>query len=494
MGGGLNLKREKIPFSQQIDYVRDEFEKEGLNGTFLKLPNDPDQLRWQFFYVPSNRKKIRLSVQGHSTAELRSKRKKKEQEAEEKAKRETAHAIVGEKALLKDAIQAWFDNEITGRRLKMGEIRESTCDRYEDTIKRIKQSSLSEKSVYSITVDDIENYLCYLHYEIINDSGERGLSHSSVKKVFGQLRTFFNSWYKQTEEFNKNPMLYVKCPKAKAEGNKRSDIERVKEVLSESELQTLEEICKRDEKTRNGKSYRYDWLLMFLAYTGLRNGEIRALQWKHIKIGDCGENYVIVEQSVRDNVKNRCNKGKDRRKREREITSPKTVNSYRKVHLCKKAVLAITEFKKKCSYTAPDDFVTATTRGDMQVANNTLRDAAISMYKRIGISAERIKSKKMNVHTLRHTAASYFLGKAETEHDKDLIRAMLGHSNIKITEEIYNHTNINDFSFIEKVNLHQREKPKTNNLEGKKTTTQRGMSEQTLKDLNQFLENMRKRK
>lgn len=161
-------------------------------------------------------------------------------------------------------------------------------------------------------------------------------------------------------------------------------------------------------------------LLLTAALTGLRASELRGLRWVDL---DLESGVLSVNQ---------------RADRYNEIGSPKTETSIRKVPLEQDLLIpALKIWKIQCP---PGDYVFPTANGTILHHKNMLRSLAPVM-----IAAGLVKDDgrpKYALHAFRHFFASWCLN-AKMHGGRELpmllVKKWMGHSSIKVTNDIYGH-------------------------------------------------------
>lgn len=156
-------------------------------------------------------------------------------------------------------------------------------------------------------------------------------------------------------------------------------------------------------------------LFTCIALTGVRLGELLALQWKHI---DLQSKRLRIEQSLWNG----------------QIVSPKTPWSVRPIPLGD-FLAQLLEYHRQISlFTSPDDFVFCR-KDEASLNPDVLRkDVLYPTLDRLNIPRPKGAS---GFHAFRHSAAS--LINAETGNLK-LTQKFLGHSDVNTTANIYTHT------------------------------------------------------
>lgn len=158
--------------------------------------------------------------------------------------------------------------------------------------------------------------------------------------------------------------------------------------------------------------------ILISLHTGLRIGEVCALQWKDI---DFNNRLIYVHHTL---SRVRCKSGE--RKTVYILDEPKTKNSKRSVPI-NSFLLPILEVAKTHS-TSP--FVVS--ENESFINPRTYEYRYHKAIKNCGI-------KRINYHALRHTFATRCI---ESGCDYKTLSEMLGHSSVKITMDIYVHSSI----------------------------------------------------
>ena len=155
-------------------------------------------------------------------------------------------------------------------------------------------------------------------------------------------------------------------------------------------------------------------------HTGIRIGELCALQWKDVEI-DFNVGIVHINKTLQ-RIQIPHTEG-DVNKTKVIITPPKSKNSIRDIHI-PSFLTAIFRKMKKCS----NDFVLT---GNAQFMEpRTLHNHFKRFLKQSAVG-------NYNFHSLRHTFATNYI---EAGYDYKSLSEILGHSNVKITLERYVHS------------------------------------------------------
>ena len=164
--------------------------------------------------------------------------------------------------------------------------------------------------------------------------------------------------------------------------------------------------------------------LLITIYSGMRIGEVCALQWKDI---DLEEKVIRVNKSIQRIYTEEDTTGK--MKTELLISTPKTKSSQREIPIVQPLFKMMKDFAKICR---PDYFVCSGTTTPIEP--RTYR----SYYKK---KIEEIGLPHLKFHGLRHTFATQLIA---SKADVKTVSAILGHSDITTTLNTYVHPSRDD--------------------------------------------------
>ena len=310
-----------------------------------------------------------------------------------------------EKDILSNYLSTWLT---TVKRLQL---KDKSYDRLEDTITKNVVPAIGQIQVSALKSDDIQ--------KMISDMQQQKLSYSTIKKAYDAVNSAFKWGQAQKPPKVKyNPCIGVELPsrkKFKAPQIKFYTQEEAK-LISETALKTYP----------NG----YPWYplggaVVLLLNTGLRIGELAALEWERdIDL----EGKMLYVHSTIEIVKDRSENPKHKYK-VIEQDSAKTDESFnRPIPLNNAAVNALETLKKQ---TGMFKYVFATREGNRK----SLRDLdkiVRRVLKRAGMPEEKI----YGAHAFRHTFATIMLKNGV---DVKVVAELLGHSDISVTYNTYVH-------------------------------------------------------
>ena len=248
--------------------------------------------------------------------------------------------------------------------------------------------------------------------KMVNDLSDSGLSYSTVKKAYEAVSACIR-YYRIKTSTSFNPCEGITLPEQKRKES--SDIR----FFTEEERKLIV-----NEATRtfsNGvPAYRLGWAFVLLLYSGLRVGELCALTWKDV---DFDEKTIKVYKNAVEYTE----KDKDGNARSVFETqnSTKTRSGMRTLPMTQKAFMALSELQK---VTGENEYIITSSNGQ-RIRPSRLGRTFASVLSAIDIE-------RVGLHTLRHTFATMLFNNGC---EVKVVSDLLGHSNTKITENIYIH-------------------------------------------------------
>lgn len=262
-------------------------------------------------------------------------------------------------------------------------IKHSTYIKYENIIKTHCEDSIGRIFIRLVNTKNIQQFTDYLL--------DKSISRNTVNNILIVLGMGF--------EYAKEEYEIV-CPKVHLLKSKHDEMD----VLSESEQQDLMNHLLKNTDI-------YDFAILLALYTGLRIGELCALQW-----GDIFNGRIYVFKTMQ---RIRMNSGKT----EVVVTPPKTDKSNRCVPIPSFLLPIVGRFKMQSGYVIRQD-------------NGKFVEPRLMQIK----FSQRIKAygiRQTHFHTLRHTFATRCI---ESGMDVKTLSEILGHSDVKTTLNKYVHS------------------------------------------------------
>ena len=149
-------------------------------------------------------------------------------------------------------------------------------------------------------------------------------------------------------------------------------------------------------------------------FTGLRQGELRALRWKHVRFAD---RTIVIVAGMSAGEESSTKSGK-----------------WRAVPLPREAFVVLDELSQREWFTSPDDFVFCGPAGD------PLDDSALR--RRYNAARDAAGLPPLPFHHLRHTFATLAIRGL----DPATVQALLGHSKITTTERYLHARPLNELA------------------------------------------------
>ena len=276
-------------------------------------------------------------------------------------------------------------------------IKPSTFQRYESIYRNyIKDSMIAGNKLAKTKSLQLQKFY--------NELSKKGYSFSQINTLNTVLKVFFN-WCIDNDYILKNP-----CTKISIKGNKNDIINNQRkdvEILTEKEIKTIKEHVKGSD---------FELIFLLDLATGLRQGELLALDWEHINLK---EKTLKIEKSVKEVY---VYDNENTKHIETIFQTPKTLNSFRTVPI-PNALIDILKSKHKKSGLLFSD-----------KDNEPLKGKNVSTQWAKILKECKIPHRKF--HSIRHTYASMLLKKGV---DIESVAELMGHSAISITQ-IYLHS------------------------------------------------------
>lgn len=298
--------------------------------------------------------------------------------------------IKSKKIFYKDWIYSWLIE-------KKDYIKESTYANYSNNIFNHIIPNLGDYTLSELNHKIIQDFLLELSKNG-KKNGSGGLSEKTIKDITiiikGSIKKGIN------EDKIKHIELTFNYPKE----NKDKSIY----ILTKHEQNKLTDYVLNNLTSRNIG-------ILLSLYSGIRIGELCALQWKDI---DFKNNKLIISKTVqRIYIKD-----KDKNISKVIITSPKTKNANREIPINKDFIEILKKIKSDNEYYILSN-------GEKYIEPRTYRKYFNKILK-------ENKIKHFNFHSLRHTFATNCI---TLGCDYKTVSELLGHANVNITLNLYVH-------------------------------------------------------
>lgn len=290
----------------------------------------------------------------------------------------------------------WLEN------IKRHQLKTSSYDRLEITVNNHIIPDLGYYKIEALTPAIIQAF--------INKQMNANYSFSTIKKDYNAINAALKLAVER-DYLYKSPCVGISLPKQMQRS--KSDIL----FFSNEEAKKISEEAIAKYKTGR-YIYKHGYAIIILLNTGLRVGELLALKWKNV---DLVERQIHVTET-REQIK-------DRSKEEPRYImidqTTKTPSGNRYIPINNQTYEALLYFKslnyKNPYVMANSDYNVITYRNLFRVLSNILKANNINHG---------------SLHTLRHTFATKLFRNGV---DVKVISELLGHSDIRVTYDIYTH-------------------------------------------------------
>lgn len=305
-------------------------------------------------------------------------------------------------------ISALYNDFITNH-VSDASLKQTTTSRYELIYENQIKPFFANRKISVITRADIRQWVKHLLSEG-NIRNRSPLKPKTVKNTLSLLSAMFNYAIYDLEIIDKNPCTRIKVA--------NSTEKAIKERYTEAEFAELIGLLMEEKEVSRSKMQAT--LILLILFTGLRTGEVMGIKWEDI---DFNNNTIDINKE-RVYISNLG-----------VITdTPKTDSSIRTVSVPQfimdmltdlKAFQADIELKMSDEYT-DSGYVAITANGSPQHPRNT--------YKWFRNWLQKNGLKGSTVHDLRHTHAAMLSSIGVKIID---VSKRLGHSNTRVTQEVY---------------------------------------------------------
>ncbi|MEG0643583.1 MAG: site-specific integrase [Clostridia bacterium] len=278
-------------------------------------------------------------------------------------------------------------SEIIETKYKSNLVGHNTYGRSIGTLEHIINSDIATVPIQKATYTDIQNFLNTKIY----------LSNSYINKMYGMLTMVFKEAIKRNI-ISKDIMMYVVKPKSDKQDK------QVKAFTVEEQKSILEMLQNNDSKYKN--------IILMSMFTGLRMGEVLALQTTDI---DFKDDIIHINRTITKDSKGKSILG----------VTAKTYSGNRNIPITPTIKKLLSDIMSQM--TSNEYNLLFTGKNDTIIRNTTLNNELKKICK-------DISSESVSFHMLRHTYATRCI---ESGMNATVLSKLLGHKDIETTLNTY---------------------------------------------------------
>ena len=305
------------------------------------------------------------------------------------------------------------------------ECKTSTADGYEGVLRQYLRPRFASKRLDAIRRDDVKN--------LINGLVGKGLSRNTIRNALCVIRGLFNHAIEE----------------GLVESNPAARLGRFTRVADTSETRGVALTAKEVQQFLNAaQEIRPECYPLFLmaVRTGLRRGELVALQWGDIQLGqdeDDSNRFILVQHNYvrREHTTTKSKKA-------RRVDLSRELKRVLATLRDRRLLEAFLEGKNDIS----DELVFPSPEGAILDPDNLYHRVFLPVLAKAGI-------RKIRLHDLRHTFGSLLI---QSGASIVYVKEQMGHSSIQVTVDTYGHlipgANV---SFVDRLDEIPAEEPRT---------------------------------
>ena len=282
---------------------------------------------------------------------------------------------------------------------KMNKLKESSYSRKLHTLKNISSHYIAQMELQKITEKDLKDFLIYI----------TKYSDSVIAKIYGILNNTFRIAVRRNilrYNFLDN-QLEFEIPLSKKYKNKSKSVSAF----------TIEEQKQLINKLQNAEKFRYKYQIIIGLFTGMRMGEINALDLDDI---DYENKLIHIRRTITRTFDDRATIG----------SYTKTVNGIRDLIMDPYLEKIFREYLSSEYYT-PNDYHLLFCNSNKECIST---DTVNMMFKEFCKNNNIGKGYDVHQHMLRHTFATRCI---ESGMPASVLSKIMGHANVSTTLNVY---------------------------------------------------------
>lgn len=282
---------------------------------------------------------------------------------------------------------------------KMNKLKESSYSRKLHTLKNISSHYIAQMELQKITEKDLKDFLIYI----------TKYSDSVIAKIYGILNNTFRIAVRRNilrYNFLDN-QLEFEIPLSKKYKNKSKSVSAF----------TIEEQKQLINKLQNAEKFRYKYQIIIGLFTGMRMGEINALDLDDI---DFENKLIHIRRTITRTFDDRATIG----------SYTKTVNGIRDLIMDPYLEKIFREYLSSEYYT-PNDYHLLFCNSNKECIST---DTVNMMFKEFCKNNNIGKGYDVHQHMLRHTFATRCI---ESGMPTSVLSKIMGHANVSTTLNVY---------------------------------------------------------
>lgn len=244
--------------------------------------------------------------------------------------------------------------------------------------------------------------------KLVHTEFEKGLAQKTMSIIISVLRNMFRKAVYPYMFLKENPTAYVEAPR----------YDSYKPTKEELKIIPAESWIKLQVATPEASDFYIPMMIAY--YTGMRRGEICALEWKNVDLVD---QVIKVEKTMYH------------KKKEIVLGSPKTKSSLREVTIGNALTKILRKHRKRQmenrlrygKFYTENEFVCTKENGNVITPNSIKWNVD---------KTRKLTDVDFNFHSFRHTHATMLLEAGASVKE---VQVRLGHSRSAITQDTYLH-------------------------------------------------------